>query len=78
MKGIIKVGLLTLCVAPVVCIFGCKGESAPEPSGNATQNPVANAAPGTKVRKTGGATPDMNEVPAPSGVKTGVLPGGAK
>lgn len=78
MKGLTRAGISILCVALVMSVLGCSNAPEPTPSANATQNPVKQAAPGTGTRKSGGATPDMNEVPAPTGVKTGVLPGGAK
>lgn len=77
----IALALWVLCLGAAF-LGGCHGsEGTPAPVSEANSGNLQNAG-GKKPREPGkgggGGTPDMNDYPAPSGVKTGVPQGGLK
>jgi len=69
---LLKIGLLGVLLGDAVWLGGCKHGD--EATASTTAAPAATrvGVPGQRKPQGGGGVMDMNEYPAPSGVKTGV------
>jgi len=79
MNRVLRVAAAILTIAAIASVAGCSSNPETDPASKklGLKNTASQAPPGQNATKTGAAIPNVDPVPAPEGVKTG-LEGGRK